>query len=44
MDVISIVFCVLFGSAVLFGCFVGFRKLSQIILMRRLNKMMRGKD
>lgn len=36
----QIVLCVIVGSAVLFGVFVGFRKLSQIIIKRRLDKAM----
>ena len=34
-----IVLCVFVGSAVLFGVFIGFRKLSQIIIKRRFEKM-----
>lgn len=34
----QIVLCVVVGSAVLFGVFVGFRKLSQIIIRRRFEK------
>ena len=37
---IELVFCVVIGSAVLFGFFFGFRKLSQFIIKRRLAKMM----
>lgn len=37
---IELVFCFLIGSAVLFGVFLGFRKLSQFIIKRRLEKMM----
>lgn len=37
---IELVFCVLIGSAVLFGVFLGFRKLSQFIIKRRFEKMM----
>lgn len=37
---IQLVFCVVIGSAVLFGVFLGFRKLSQFIIKRRLEKMM----
>lgn len=33
------VLCVIIGSAVLFGVFIGFRKLSQIIIKRRFEKM-----
>jgi len=33
------VLCVIVGSAVLFGVFIGFRKLSQIIVKRRFEKM-----
>lgn len=36
----QVVLCVIVGSAVLFGVFVGFRKLSQIILRRRFEKAM----
>ena len=32
------VLCVIIGSAVLFGVFIGFRKLSQIIIKRRFEK------
>lgn len=35
-----VVLCVIVGSAVLFGIFVGFRKLSQIIIKRRFEKVM----
>lgn len=35
----QIVLCVIVGSAILFGVFVGFRKLSQIIIKRRFEKM-----
>lgn len=34
----QIVLCVVVGSAVLFGVFLGFRKLSQIIIKRRFEK------
>lgn len=34
-----IVLCVVVGSAVLFGVFVGFRKLSQIIIKRHFDKV-----
>lgn len=37
---IQLVLCVVIGSAVLFGVFLGFRKLSQFIIKRRLEKMM----
>ena len=37
---IQLVFCIVIGSAVLFGVFLGFRKLSQFIIKRRLEKMM----
>lgn len=37
---IELVFCIIIGSAVLFGVFFGFRKLSQFIIKRRLEKMM----
>lgn len=37
---IQLVLCVGIGSAVLFGVFLGFRKLSQFIIKRRLEKMM----
>ena len=37
---IHLVLCVLIGTAVLFGVFLGFRKLSQFIIKRRLEKMM----
>lgn len=37
---IELVFCVVIGLAVLFGVFLGFRKLSQFIIKRRLEKMM----
>ena len=37
---IQLVLCILIGSAVLFGVFLGFRKLSQFIIKRRLEKMM----
>lgn len=37
---IDLVFCVVIGSAALFGVFFGFRKLSQFIIKRRLVKMM----
>ena len=33
--------CIVVGSAVLFGVFIGFRKLSQIIVARRFAKMAR---
>lgn len=36
----QIVLCVIVGSAVLFGVFLGFRKLSQFIIKHRLEKMM----
>lgn len=36
----QVVLCVVVGSAVLFGVFVGFRKLSQIIIKRRFDKVM----
>ena len=36
----QIVLCVVVGSAVLFGVFIGFRKLSQIIIKRRFEKVM----
>lgn len=36
----QIVLCVIVGSAVLFGVFVGFRKLSQIIIKHRFEKAM----
>lgn len=36
----QIVLCVIVGSAVLFGVFVCFRKLSQIIIKRRFEKTM----
>ena len=35
----QVVLCVIVGSAVLFGVFVGFRKLSQIIIKRRFEKV-----
>lgn len=35
----QIVLCVIVGSAVLFGVFVGFHKLSQIIIKRRFEKV-----
>lgn len=37
---IQLVLCIVIGSAVLFGAFLGFRKLSQFIIKRRLEKMM----
>lgn len=37
---IELVLCIVIGSAVLFGVFLGFRKLSQFIIKRRLEKMM----
>ena len=37
---IQLVMCIVIGSAVLFGVFLGFRKLSQFIIKRRLEKMM----
>ena len=37
---IQLVLYVVIGSAVLFGVFLGFRKLSQFIIKRRLEKMM----
>ena len=37
---IQLVLCIVIGSAVLFGVFLGFRKLSQFIIKRRLEKMM----
>lgn len=37
---IQLVFCIVIGFAVLFGVFLGFRKLSQFIIKRRLEKMM----
>ena len=37
---IHLVLCVVIGSAVLVGCFLGFRKLSQFIIKRRFQKMM----
>lgn len=37
---IQLVLCVVIGSAILFGVFLGFRKLSQLIIKRRLEKMM----
>lgn len=37
---IQLVLCVVIGSAVLFGVFLGFRKLSQFIIKCRLEKMM----
>ncbi len=37
---IQLVLCVVIGSAILFGVFLGFRKLSQFIIKRRLEKMM----
>lgn len=37
---IQLVLCVVIGSAILFGFFLGFRKLSQFIIKRRLEKMM----
>ena len=37
---IELVFCIIIGSAVLFGVFLGFRKLSQFIIKRRHDKMM----
>ena len=37
---IELLFCVVIGSAILFGVFLGFRKLSQFIIKRRLEKMM----
>lgn len=37
---IQLVLCVVIGSAVLFGVFLGFRKLSQFIIKRRLEKTM----
>lgn len=37
---IQLVLCIAIGSAVLFGVFLGFRKLSQFIIKRRLEKMM----
>ena len=37
---IQLVLCVVIGSAVLFGCFLVFRKLSQFIIKRRFQKMM----
>lgn len=40
----QIVLCVVVGSAVLFGVFVGFRKLSQFIIKRRLEKMTLGRS
>lgn len=36
----QIVLCVIVGFAVLFGVFLGFRKLSQIIVKRRFEKTM----
>lgn len=36
----QIVLCVIVVSAVLFGVFVGFRKLSQIIIKRHFDKVM----
>lgn len=35
----QIVLCVVVGSAALFGVFIGFRKLSQIIIKRHFEKM-----
>lgn len=37
---IQLVLCIVIGSAALFGVFLGFRKLSQFIIKRRLEKMM----
>lgn len=37
---IQLFFCIVIGSAVLFGVFFGFRRLSQFIIKRRLEKMM----
>lgn len=37
---IQLVLCIVIGSAVLFGVYLGFRKLSQFIIKRRLEKMM----
>lgn len=37
---IQLVLCIVIGSAILFGVFLGFRKLSQFIIKRRLDKMM----
>lgn len=37
---IQLVLCIVIGSAVLFGVFLGFRKLSQFIIKRRFEKMM----
>lgn len=37
---IQLVLCIVIGSAILFGVFLGFRKLSQFIIKRRLEKMM----
>lgn len=37
---IQLVLCIVIGSAVLFGVFLGFRKLSQLIIKHRLEKMM----
>ena len=34
-----LVLCVIVGSAVLFGVFIGFRKLSQIIIKRHFEKV-----
>lgn len=34
------ILCIVVGSAVLFGVFFGFRKLSQIIIKRRFEKAM----
>lgn len=34
------ILCIVVGSAVLFGVFLGFRKLSQIIVVRRFAKKM----
>lgn len=36
----NIVLFVVIASAILFGVFLGFRKLSQFIIKRRLEKMM----
>lgn len=35
----QVVLCVIVGSAALFGVFAGFRKLSQIIIKRRFEKV-----